>query len=789
MMKRKTLLLYSLTLSVAGAAVLFAAAGGGASFLGFLLFWPMGFFSLFLVQSHEKGKNPYLKASEGVAVGGAVVFLLCLFLLDVLHALYLFLALMQLAMNLQSVEKKYFYYGMMVSLVLVLAGASEANSGLYLLYMIAYVMLVSMTFSEIRWSGVDEQVVDRSIYLQWGKVIASMLLFAVVIYLFIPRFPAGNFGNRSGSDLFYQNSSWDQQARNTDRDDFDSQQLQQEMIKDLKKQSQFNQMPEKPDVQLARTGSQPLGDYQYRGFEDHFDIQNPDDAQDRYQDDQSKSVGVNGIIAYMRADHPLYLRARVFDRFDGIHWQSTSQDWQKLTVEAEGVTFNVTRNLPEQQSRSQLPEMKVIEENYEIWLEANLGNYIAAAAVPEQLYFPAGTVAMDAFGQLRAPSALKKGTRYALRSVHFYQQGRLYSELNYLPFANYLQTPRGFDPRIKALAQEVTQGSLSDRDKALALEQHLRTHYRYDFASIFYSQGRTPLSDFLFESHQGHCEYFASALTMMLRTLGIPARLVTGFSATQQNPLTGLFEIHALDGHAWVEAYVDQQGWMVLEPTAFYSLPDPERPLFSAEQAKQYLERELQMASVLDHNEGGFYEGLVSLWHLVTVVFVVVIGLIRSLVLQHSIWFIGLLLLVSAMTYVWWRYRVYWQLYRLGGQVNQYRTARETADLANDSQYLMSAIVRLMTLFGYQHQPGTTIESFYDYLEAHYSDCDLGSREEMTQVFNQIHYGQVDAATSPDLSGLGHLFEVLYEYQVSKAGWLQRVLTTQTESPSKPSVT
>ena len=72
---------------------------------------------------------------------------------------------------------------------------------------------------------------------------------------------------------------------------------------------------------------------------------------------------------------------------------------------------------------------------------------------------------------------------------------------------------------------------------------------------------------FLFETKTGHCEYFASAMAIMLRLQGVPARLVTGFSATNKNPLTGYFEVRALDAHAWVEAYFPAHGWVTFEPT------------------------------------------------------------------------------------------------------------------------------------------------------------------------------------------------------------------------------
>ena len=140
---------------------------------------------------------------------------------------------------------------------------------------------------------------------------------------------------------------------------------------------------------------------------------------------------------------------------------------------------------------------------------------------------------------------------------------------------------------------QVTKAGQNSYQKAQLLEQHLRTQYAYSFASITESQGQTPLTKFLFEDKQGHCEYFASAMTIMLRTLDIPARLVTGFSATTRNPLTGYFDIRAIDGHAWTEAWIDGR-WVTFEPTAYYDLPPPDQGRFTAEQISRSL------SSILD---------------------------------------------------------------------------------------------------------------------------------------------------------------------------------------------
>jgi transglutaminase-like putative cysteine protease len=145
----------------------------------------------------------------------------------------------------------------------------------------------------------------------------------------------------------------------------------------------------------------------------------------------------------------------------------------------------------------------------------------------------------------------------------------------------------------------VTAGATTTLTKALALEQHLRTRYEYSYETIE-RQNYTPLDWFLFDARRGHCELFASALAMMLRSVGIASRVATGFSLGDPNPLTGFHEVRALDGHAWVEAYIEGQGWLMLEPTPFYPLPQPGIDRQIAEQMDGYLDRLAETRELLN---------------------------------------------------------------------------------------------------------------------------------------------------------------------------------------------
>ena len=129
----------------------------------------------------------------------------------------------------------------------------------------------------------------------------------------------------------------------------------------------------------------------------------------------------------------------------------------------------------------------------------------------------------------------------------------------------YLRLP-SIDPRVPQLAAEITKSASSDFDKAAVLENYLRTRFGYTL-QLPRTQPKDPIANFLFERKQGHCEYFASSMAVMLRTLGIPSRVVNGFRSDEFNDLTGNYVVRAKNAHSWVEAYFPGYGWQTFDPT------------------------------------------------------------------------------------------------------------------------------------------------------------------------------------------------------------------------------
>jgi hypothetical protein len=134
----------------------------------------------------------------------------------------------------------------------------------------------------------------------------------------------------------------------------------------------------------------------------------------------------------------------------------------------------------------------------------------------------------------------------------------------------YLQLPLDVDPRIGQLAREITAKGESALEKAAMVESYLKRNYKYTL-KLTWVPGPQPVSTFLFEAKAGHCEYFASSMAILLRSAGVPTRIVNGFLMGEYNPVGQDYIVRESDAHSWVEVYVAGRGWVEFDPTP----PDP----------------------------------------------------------------------------------------------------------------------------------------------------------------------------------------------------------------------
>lgn len=151
-------------------------------------------------------------------------------------------------------------------------------------------------------------------------------------------------------------------------------------------------------------------------------------------------------------------------------------------------------------------------------------------------------------------------------------------------FERYLQLPEKLDRRLVYYAQTVLRNAQARNryDAARAIEQDLQTNFGYSLEMK--ASGADPLSDFLFNIRSGHCEYFSTAMAVMLRTHGVAARVVNGFLPGEYNETSGAYTVRQSDAHSWVEVYFPTtRSWVTFDPTPSIGRVEPVRTGLTAQ--------------------------------------------------------------------------------------------------------------------------------------------------------------------------------------------------------------
>ena len=135
--------------------------------------------------------------------------------------------------------------------------------------------------------------------------------------------------------------------------------------------------------------------------------------------------------------------------------------------------------------------------------------------------------------------------------------------------ARWLELPAGFNPRTLALARQLRQAA--PHADGAALSQQVLDKFRREAFSYTLQPplgGRNLVDDFLFASRAGFCEHYASAYVVLMRAMGVPARVVTGYQGGERNPVDGYLAVRQSDAHAWAEIWLPGRGWRRVDPTA-----------------------------------------------------------------------------------------------------------------------------------------------------------------------------------------------------------------------------
>jgi transglutaminase-like putative cysteine protease len=268
---------------------------------------------------------------------------------------------------------------------------------------------------------------------------------------------------------------------------------------------------------------------------------------------QSPNLG-ESVVMVVDAPQGRFWRAIAYDFYTGQGWRTTEVDRvDKVTAE-------------KLQLRERFDATFDVQEPY--------GNRLFAANEPVRANVPAQFLTGDdrSFSSgMRALEQRSAAERYTISSVvSIADKGSLrrapatYTE----PVKRaYLQTPSTLPQRVRDLARKVVEGRDDPYDKAEAIESFLRTNYRYAPVVRPPPPGRDPVDWFLFDLKEDFCEYFASSMVMMLREVGVPARLVEGFTSGNFDPTVGRYVVKQVNAHAWVEVWFPTYGWIEFEPT------------------------------------------------------------------------------------------------------------------------------------------------------------------------------------------------------------------------------
>lgn len=256
---------------------------------------------------------------------------------------------------------------------------------------------------------------------------------------------------------------------------------------------------------------------------------------------------------------PLYLRGTAFDSYDGGSW---SRDRTQVAAPQDGHRVWIAP-----------PSSPLGEELMTIDLEP---------IKPPVVFLPTNTAAFDVLthreGTLGTPPRITRG-----RELDFEYQTVEERGLRYRVFGpqtgstvrerllasdreRYLTVPAGLPERVFDLAKAWAGDATEPFEIAKRVEARLRQDYRYSLESDS-GAALNPLDHFLFESKAGHCEFYSTSMAILLRTLGIPSRNVTGFVGGTYNRFGGFYAVRQGDAHSWVEVFLDRAGWTRFDPT------------------------------------------------------------------------------------------------------------------------------------------------------------------------------------------------------------------------------
>lgn len=283
----------------------------------------------------------------------------------------------------------------------------------------------------------------------------------------------------------------------------------------------------------------------------------------------------DALVFQAQAARARYWRAVVFDTYEAGRWFNTAEEVQRYEPGEIAPIASWRARTAISQTITLLAPVGAVLFGMPDVAQATVQLEAQVRAQPGATPIPAAGAPAEAppveFTLLRTNRELANGDRYVLVSAATDATVRDLenASTNYPPeiLDRFVQLPEDFPASVAELARQLTSGATTPYAKAKAIEAYLRT-IPYNDAIPAPPAGRDPLEYFLFDIQAGYCDYYATAMAMMLRVVGVPARTASGYAEGTFDEESGAYFVTERDAHTWVEVFFPEYGWIEFEPTA-----------------------------------------------------------------------------------------------------------------------------------------------------------------------------------------------------------------------------
>ncbi|MBD0265044.1 MAG: DUF3488 domain-containing protein [Tolypothrix sp. Co-bin9] len=443
------------------------------------------------------------------------------------------------------------------------------------------------------------------------------------------------------------------------------------------------------------------------------------------------------VVMRVRSQAEGFWRVLAFDRYTGKGWE-ISRNEQILTVKRSPWSYQIFLNPP----AINIPTKEIVQT---YTLVSDLPNLIPAMSYPKEVYFPTPMIAVDKEGSLRSPVGLSEDLTYTIISdVPLRDRTSLGKASTNYPqnIKNYyLQIPPEIAEKVRQRTEEILANYNQERvgkseksldsayEKALYLAQYLKQNYSIPENPLelpYLGDKEDLVETFLFKQKGGYPDHFSTVLTVMLRSIGIPARLVAGFSSGEFNPFTGMYVVRNTDAHAMTEVYFPKHGWFTFDPIPNHPLIPPsieETQTFSVlRQFWNWVAGWLPspMTGLLNNVFGAIFSWIGK-----------AIALVFALFSQGWLGVLTGLILATATAFLGWLGWLQWR-----ESLNR-RTFRKLPPMESLYQQMLQTLAEK----GFSKHPAQTPLEYASVSYQHHSEAKADVIDEICQAYNSWRYG------------------------------------------------